>query len=107
MAYITEGTIKEIDVNTSKKRGVLILIDPSQVFKFEYEGEAGILLVPDNYKNGLSGSNKKYSTMLCPIKQDFKINNVSIAELIILKNNRNVVRLHLKDDLSVERLKIV
>lgn len=96
--YITQGTIKEIIVNIQSREAMEIRLDPAPEFKIETYGKTAIALVE---------ADVLHSAHLVPADQEFNIQNVSIAELIMLKNNGNKVELRFDDKKAVSKLVIL
>lgn len=122
--YITQGTIEKIIVDTQSGGNMRIRIAPSQDFRIEVCGKTAIALAKANEEGEQDvNSNKKDWTvdltkpgnlLLVPEDFEFRIANVSIAELITLKNNGNKIELRLKGEYEgsernyvVEKLRIL
>lgn len=106
--YITQGTIEKIIVDTQSGGKMRIQIAPSQDFRIEACGKTAIVLAEANEEGKQDGnSNKKEWTvdlaevrnsLLVPEDSGFGIANISIAELIALKNNGNKIELRLREE---------
>lgn len=98
--YITQGTIKKIAVDTQNGGAMRIQLDPTQEFKIEACGKTAIALAETNENDWSVDLTKIHNARLIPVDQEFNIQNVSIAELISLKNNGNRVELRLDAEKS-------
>lgn len=95
--YITQGTIEKIIVNTQSGGNMRIQIAPSQDFRIEACGKTAIALAETNGNDWSVDLTKISNPLLVPVYSEFHISNVSIAELITLKNNGNKVELRLEE----------
>lgn len=95
--YITQGTIEKIIVDTRSGGNMRIRIAPSQDFRIEVCGKTAIALAETNGNSWSVDLTKVGNSFLVPEDSEFRISNVSIAELITLKNNGNKVELRLEE----------
>lgn len=95
--YITQGTIEKIIVNTQGGGNMRIQIAPAQGFRIEACGKTAIALAETNGNSWSVDLTKPGNSLLVPEDSEFRISNVSIAELITLKNNGNKIELRLEE----------
>lgn len=106
--YITQGTIEKIIVDTQSGGNMRIRIAPSQDFRIEVCGKTAIALAETNGNSWSVDLTKVRNSFLVPEDSEFWIANVSIAELITLKNNGNRIELRLDDEtLALKELVIL
>lgn len=106
--YITQGTIEKIIVDTQRGGNMRIRIAPSQDFRIEVCGKTAIALAETEQDGWTVDLMKVRNARLVPIDQEFNIQNVSIAELVSLKNNGNRIELRLDDEtLALKELVIL
>lgn len=107
--YITQGTIKEIIVNIQSGGAMGIRLDPVPEFKIEAYGKTAIALAEADENTGerTVDLTESRNALLMPVNQKFNVQNVSIAELITLKNNGNRIELRFDDEKAVSKLVIL